>query len=288
MLLIQSLDADADGTLSKEEIEGAAEALKKLDKNEDGSLSRDEYLGPLPPLDPAATLPGGPGFGPSPLIGGGEQVVRSILTTADKDGDEKLSKEEAIGPLKDNFDRIDRNQDGQLDREELMVIGARVGVGVSPEEMTQQMVARILENDKDGDEKISKEEAPGGMKDNFDNLDGNKDGALDREELTALARRIGGGRGPRGVAEGMVNRLMESSDADKDGKISKEEAPERLKERFDAVDANKDGFADREELVSAIGRLGIGRPGVPPGDAVRPRPEAPPPPEEAPKEEPKE
>src|SRR5688572_22182642 len=38
--LVQTLDADNDGVITKEEIAGAVEALKKLDKDEDGSLSR--------------------------------------------------------------------------------------------------------------------------------------------------------------------------------------------------------------------------------------------------------
>ena len=37
-------------------------------------------------------------------------------------------------------------------------------------------------------------------------------------------------------------------DRDKDGAISKEEAPDRLKQNFDRIDTNKDGKASREEL----------------------------------------
>ena len=45
--------------------------------------------------------------------------------------------------------------------------------------------------------------------------------------------------------------MIEDLDANKDGKISKDEARGRLKEDFDKIDLNKDGFIDREELIKA-------------------------------------
>jgi HlyD family secretion protein len=41
-------------------------------------------------------------------------------------------------------------------------------------------------------------------------------------------------------------------DADKDGKLSKDEAPGPMKNRFDEVDANKDGFVSRGEMSAAM------------------------------------
>jgi collagen type III alpha len=38
---------------------------------------------------------------------------------ADKNGDGKLSREEAPQPLKDNFERLDTNRDGQIDEAEV-------------------------------------------------------------------------------------------------------------------------------------------------------------------------
>lgn len=60
--------------------------------------------------------------------------------------------------------------------------------------------------DKNGDGKISKDEAPGGMKDRFDTMDSNGDGFIDKAEQAALMRKFqqqgGGGRpgGPGGGA----------------------------------------------------------------------------------------
>ena len=48
----------------------------------------------------------------------------------------------------------------------------------------------LMAMDKDGDKKISLEEAPERLKENFANLDTNKDGFLDAAEIAALKRQI--------------------------------------------------------------------------------------------------
>ena len=58
-------------------------------------------------------------------------------------------------------------------------------------------------------------------------------------------------------------------DANKDGKVNRDEVPERLRERFDAIDANKDGTITPEEQRAFLvgSRLG-GGPVPPPGVKV--------------------
>lgn len=192
-----ALDTDGDGTISEKELANAAVALKALDKNKDGKLTDDELRpeGGGGPGGPGgfgggrggAGGPGGPGGGFGGGGGGG---------------------------------------------------GFGGGFGGNPEEM----VARIMENDKNKDGKLSKDELPERMQAMFDRFDANKDGFATKEEvsksMTGNLGRDGGPQGGRGgfggggfggggfggppSPEAFINRAMEF-DADKDGKLSKDE-----------------------------------------------------------------
>lgn len=58
-------------------------------------------------------------------------------------------------------------------------------------------------------------------------------------------------------------------DANKDGKVSREEAPERMAQFFDNIDQNHDGFIDAKEAAAAAAarkkREAEGGGGPPPG-----------------------
>ena len=62
------------------------------------------------------------------------------------------------------------------------------------------MIRRLKDADKNGDGKISKEEAPDRMKDNFDRIDANGDGQLEESEIKAMVEKMreGAGRRPEG------------------------------------------------------------------------------------------
>ena len=154
--------------------------------------------------------------------------------------------------------------------------------------------------DADGDGEISAKEiknAAAALK----KLDKNEDGKITRDELMPAGR---GPRGPRGgpgrpgdarggaggrggpgrggpggpgggrgfTPEALVKRIM-GSDKNDDGKISKDEAPERMKEHFDRVDRNGDGFVDKAEIKAMAERFQGrgGRGGRPGGDEDRPQ-----------------
>ncbi len=88
--------------------------------------------------------------------------------------------------------------------------------------------------------------------------------------------------GPRGVAaDEMIGHLM-SFDKNADGKIAKDELPERMHALFEEGDANKDGVLDSEEikrLAARAERAPNGPRGGPPGGGPPGnRPFPPPPP----------
>jgi len=78
------------------------------------------------------------------------------------------------------------------------------------------ILRRLAGMDKDGDKKISRDEAQGRMKENFDRIDSNDDGFIDHEELGKLAERLGRRRGGHPDTSGWDNLFKpDLSDADK-------------------------------------------------------------------------
>jgi hypothetical protein len=144
--------------------------------------------------------PGGPG-GP----GGRGFMMSPLMTALDEDGDGVLSAKE-IENASAKLKTLDKDKDGKLSAEELRPAvgpGGRGGPGFGGGTPTQ-ILATFMAFDKDGDGKVSKAELP----ERFQNLmatgDTNKDGFLDKDELTkiaetrASARGGTGGRGGRG------------------------------------------------------------------------------------------
>jgi hypothetical protein len=91
--------------------------------------------------------------------------------------------------------------------------------------------------------------------------------------------RVGPGGPRRPGVDDVVDRIM-SFDKNKDGKVTKDELPERLQYLVEKGDTNKDGALDRDEIRKLAGELandrslfgggrpGRGRPGAPPGPGI--------------------
>jgi Ca2+-binding EF-hand superfamily protein len=130
----------------------------------------------------------------------------------------------------------------------------------TPEEFTKRF-------DKNKDGLISKDELPPFLAAAFDRADANGDGKLDQKEvaelLQILRKRFGQPATPSAKpadpeVERLVNNFLARMDTDKDGKISRAEARNRLAANFDLLDTNKDGFLDRDELRRAAERFRAG------------------------------
>jgi Ca2+-binding EF-hand superfamily protein len=128
---------------------------------------------------------------------------------------------------------------------------AAPGGGITP-----AMVMGMLDQNKDG--KIVEDEAPEQLKQFFGMVDANADGGIDEAEAQTIADFMnsqGGGAAPAAAEPqaaapaGQIDAkmVMAMGDANKDGKITPDEAPEDMRGMFGFVDRNKDGGLDESE-----------------------------------------
>lgn len=144
--------------------------------------------------------------------------------------------------------------------------GLRQGPGGGRPDMAGGMAQRLplmmaLDADKDG--QISASELENASK-ALAKLDKDGDGALSTEELRpqfSEADREGMARdrqpGANGAPTGeMMARMFEQRDTNKDGKLTGDELPERMRENVARIDTNGDGAVDKNEMMKAMTQMG--------------------------------
>jgi Ca2+-binding EF-hand superfamily protein len=139
----------------------------------------------------------------------------------------------------------------------------------------QQLKQRIMRSDRDGDGKISESEVPQPMANQFSRIDQDGDGYLNEAEIDTFVSRArpggaGGQRPGQGGARGSPGDQLRNMDRDGDGKISRDEMPEQMRQRFDRIDENGDGLIDETEIEAMANRFRGGQ-GQAPGRGGRDR-----------------
>jgi len=123
----------------------------------------------------------------------------------------------------------------------------------SPGQSQESSLFQVLDRNRDG--KLQQDEIDMAVV-ILRRMDQNKDGDVSQSEIKSLPRRPDNANQRRPDQQNPnQNRSsrrpsLETFDKDEDGKISKEEAPDRLKDRFDENDKNSDGFLDKEEQAA--------------------------------------
>ncbi len=281
----EMMDRNKDGKVSLEEVpEQFRERIKPMfDRLGKTELTLEEY----------GRASGGPGGG----FPNGRPEPGAFFDRLDQNKDGKLTKDEVPAEFKDRmaqaYERLGKDE---ITREQFTEMMQRMAGALGLPEGPQRGMAegfrpipaflRVLDANSDG--RISKEELAKAA-DKFAELDENGDGQIDPRELLGpppagfaggpggnpeIRRPEGQGRPnpPGRPADGAPGQFFAQLDRNNDGKLSKDEVPERMREFFGRLDKDGDGFLAAEEMREAASRL-PGRPGAnrPDGENNRPR-----------------
>lgn len=197
---LSSLDRDGDGALGPDEIEGVPPGLfREADADHDDKLSQAEIAAAAERIASGSMRPGRPGRPGAPEAPSAEQVMQDL----DANADGAIARDEARGPLADQFEESDADHDGSVNGVELAAAverfrrqgpprghgpregGDERGPGAMP---SPERVLEHLDADKSG--AIEKSEAKGPFAEHFDRVDADKNGSVSVEELEAAGRAM--------------------------------------------------------------------------------------------------
>lgn len=195
--LFDRSDTNGDGKLDLREIEHMLAAIRKRLGAEDKSSDATPAAKPKERLAAVADV---------------DRAVDMILNRMDTNKDGKISKDEARGPLAENFDKIDTNKDGFIDREELRIVVERrmkeraaadkPRRSDTPPKLREPPMSAVPTPefdalDANADGRLTREEVKGTpLAEHFDEIDTNKDGKIDPKEFATYKKKLAEAKKP--------------------------------------------------------------------------------------------
>ena len=223
--MLQALDTDHDGTVSTAETMAAPHTLLALDRNGDGQITLDELQ--ARPENAGASA---------------DDLVQQLMVF-DKNSDGVLTADALPQRMQSLFTRGDANHDGKLTPDEIRALAARQAMpagtaqpGRAAAMMRMDSLLNALDTDHDGTLSAPEIAAAG---QSLAALDKSGDGAITPDEMRMRQQ----------TPQERADHLLDEWDTDKDGRVSKAEAPDRMQKDFESIDKNGDGSLDKDELL---------------------------------------
>ena len=242
--LTNRLGKGKDDSMTLDELKKIVAENTERDGGRPAAMSRKMLPGEMKSGEtmPGETMPGDK----MPAGAGRGGFAALLMRKLDADGDGKLSKDE-LQKVGDLFDELDRDHDGFIEPLELAGTPGKTG---RPPAGAQSETGAATITPGEGKEP-SEVKTESGVKPS--RTEGAVSAGTSPDAASRKAGRPGGQKGPGGQkAQGPIRRL----DTNGDGKISRSEAQGRLKENFDKIDANGDGFLEPDEIRKAVAANG--------------------------------